>query len=63
MSQGETEHLHFAIDAYTRDWEARKGDYRWHGINLVALLKRAERDGVTVSGKRETGSARHQHIA
>lgn len=35
-----------AIAAYYKDWEASSGSHRWHGINLVALLKRAERDGV-----------------
>ena len=33
------------------DWERRQGNYRWHGINLLALLSRAKRDGI------HTGSA------
>src|SRR5260370_33991390 len=40
-----------AVAAYTPDWEQRKGEYRWHGINLVALLSRAKEDGIA------TGSA------
>jgi hypothetical protein len=40
------EDLKSAISAYLPDWECRQGDYRWHGINVVALLARAQRDGV-----------------
>jgi hypothetical protein len=45
---GSAQDLARAIDAYTPCWTARKGDYRWHGINLVALAARAERDRADV---------------
>lgn len=40
------EYLHRAIAAYKQGWDARKGDYRWHGINLIALQKRGVRDNI-----------------
>jgi hypothetical protein len=45
---GGKEDLDKAVSAYQTGWDSRKGDYRWHGINLVALLHRAERDGVDI---------------
>ncbi|MET0028110.1 MAG: serine protease [Candidatus Thiodiazotropha sp.] len=45
---GEAADLQKAVSAYQSGWERRQGDYRWHGINLAALLKRAERDHVNV---------------
>ena len=51
INEGDPETLRAAIAAYRFDWERRQGDYRWHGINLVALLSRAKRDGI------HTGSA------
>jgi hypothetical protein len=45
---GDPESLRAAITAYRVDWEQRQGDYRWHGINLVALLSRAKRDGISM---------------
>lgn len=46
INEGGAENLRSAVSAYLPDWEHRKGDYRWQGINLVALLSRAKRDGV-----------------
>ena len=46
VKEGDKENLVEAILAYRPGWRDRQGDYRWHGINLVALLARAERDGV-----------------
>ncbi len=43
---GEPEYLRQSIAAYQQGWDARQGDYRWHGINLVALQKRAARDHI-----------------
>lgn len=51
VNEGGNENLKAAISAYSPDWEQRRGDYRWHGINLVALLSRAKHDGIN------TGSA------
>ena len=45
---GDAENLRAAISAYRFDWERRQGDHRWHGINLVSLLSRAKRDGISV---------------
>jgi hypothetical protein len=47
IKDGDPESLRAAITAYRVDWERRQGDYRWHGINLVALLSRAKRDGLS----------------
>ena len=47
IKNGDPESLKAAITAYRLDWERRQGDYRWHGINLVALLARAKRDGLS----------------
>jgi hypothetical protein len=46
VNEGGAENLRSAITAYLTDWEDRRGDYRWQGINLVALLARAKCDGV-----------------
>ncbi|HET7384413.1 MAG TPA: serine protease [Pseudolabrys sp.] len=47
VKDGDPESLRAAITTYRLDWEHRQGDYRWHGINLVALLSRAKRDGIS----------------
>jgi V8-like Glu-specific endopeptidase len=47
VSGGRPEHLRAAIDAYRSGLELET-DPMWHGINLVALAKRAERDGVEI---------------
>lgn len=46
VNEGGKENLAAAIAAYKGDWQARRGDYRWHGINLVALSQRALDDGI-----------------
>jgi hypothetical protein len=46
INEGDKDNLVSAILAYREGWLAREGDYRWHGINLVALLARARQDGV-----------------
>jgi hypothetical protein len=38
IKDGDPESLRAAITAYRVDWERRQGNYRWHGINLGALL-------------------------
>ena len=44
------DHLVKAIGYYGRIWDsARPGENYWHGINLVALLRRAREDRITVS--------------
>lgn len=48
INEGGIENLLGAIREYQPCWLDRKGDHRWHGINLVALLDRAEREGVDV---------------
>jgi hypothetical protein len=45
---GDAESLRTAIGAYRFDWERRQSDYRWHGVNLVSLLSRAKRDGISI---------------
>lgn len=47
VNDGGAENLLAAINAYRGDWTHRRGDYRWPGINLVALVERARRDSVS----------------
>jgi len=54
IADGKAENLRAAIRAYRLDWERRQGDYRWHGINLVSLLSRAKRDGISVDNGLDT---------
>ncbi|MCK4513578.1 DUF4071 domain-containing protein, partial [bacterium] len=46
VNEGNPEDLQKAVRAYGPGWRSREGDYRWHGINMVALLARARRDRV-----------------
>jgi tetratricopeptide (TPR) repeat protein len=46
VDEGGEENLREAIAAYQQGWHARRGDYRWHGINYAALCHRAIKDGV-----------------
>lgn len=50
IEDGKAENLRAAIGAYRFDWERYQGDRRWHGINLVSLLARAKRDGISIDG-------------
>lgn len=49
INQSGEQNLKDAIDSYQRGWKARRGDYRWHAVNLVALLERADRDQVAIA--------------
>ncbi len=46
VSEGGEENLRRAIASYEGDWLAKRGDYRWQGINVAALIARGTRDGV-----------------
>jgi len=46
VNEDNPEDLQKAVRAYGPGWRSREGDYRWHGINMVALLARARRDDV-----------------
>lgn len=46
INEGGPDNLRQAIASYEKDWQARRGDYRWQGINLAALIARGKRDGV-----------------
>ncbi len=46
VNKGGEDNLRKAIQAYWEDWSRRRGDYRWQGINVAALVARAKRDGV-----------------
>ncbi|MCI4645990.1 MAG: trypsin-like peptidase domain-containing protein [Hyphomonadaceae bacterium] len=39
--------LEAAISAYQRGWENSKQTSHWHGVNLLALLHRADREGLS----------------
>ena len=43
VNEGDPDDLRRAINAYRFDWRTNGDAHRWHGINLVALLKRAAR--------------------
>lgn len=57
-----TRHLPAALAAYRKAYDADH-HHHWHGINLVALLARASRDGVELEGVPDPGaeSARIAH--
>ena len=57
---GDPESLRAAITAYRVDWERRQGDYRWHGVNLVALLSRAKRDGISTDNALDAAAIAQQ---
>jgi hypothetical protein len=46
VNEGGADNLRNAITAYKQDWKSKLGDTRWRGINLVALISRARRDGI-----------------
>lgn len=48
VDDGDADDLRSAIAAYREDWQ-RDCANRWHGINLVALLERARRDGISTA--------------
>lgn len=47
INGGDSQNLANAIATYSINWKLRRGDYRWHGINLVALSQRALNDNVS----------------
>lgn len=55
VNEGDPEHLRRSIEAYRPDWENRTGDYRWQGINIVALAARAERDHIDLKQRIDVG--------
>lgn len=57
---GEPEYLRQGIATYQQGWDAQQGDYRWHGINLVALQERATRDQIDYANNSDSADiARH----
>jgi Trypsin-like peptidase domain/MAP3K TRAFs-binding domain len=60
IKDGDPESLSAAITAYRADWERRQGNYRWHGINLVALLSRAKRDGIATDNTVDAAAVAQQ---
>src|SRR6478736_6426221 len=60
VRDGKAEDLRAAISAYRFDWERRQVGYRWHGINLVSLLSRAKRDGVSVDNDLDAAAIAQQ---
>lgn len=45
----EGHYLQSAIQHYQQGWNAKKGDYRWTGINYAALMARQDRDNASTS--------------
>lgn len=48
-NEGGEDNLHKSISAYLPDWSSNRVSCRWHGINIVALMCRAKRDGITIN--------------
>ena len=53
-SQANRKNLEHALKEYFNEYLLNPRESWWHGINTVALLERARRDGVPVSGYRES---------
>lgn len=47
VETGDEQSLVDSIANYQEGWDKKHGDYRWHGINLVALQKRGVRDKIS----------------
>src|SRR5262249_32315842 len=60
VKNDDAENLRAAISAYRFDWEHHQGDRRWQGINLVSLLSRAERDGISVDNDLDAAAIAQQ---
>jgi hypothetical protein len=60
VTNGDAESLRAAINAYRFYWERHQGDHRWHGINLVSLLSRAKRDGISVDNDLDAAAIAQQ---
>ncbi len=52
-----------AVDAYGSVYRSDPGEHLWHGVNLVALLARAERDGVDIAGAPAWGDVAAEVLA
>lgn len=57
------EYLLQAIKAYKQGWDAQQGDYRWHGINLVALLQRGAKENIPHVDSGQSISIAHRLIS
>jgi len=53
--QRRADHLRRALDAYLAAYQENR-ERLWHGINGVALLARADRDGIDVAGHEQAGN-------
>lgn len=51
VDEAAPEALTEAIAAYEIDGRQAPGEHRWHGINLVACIKRARREGIAVESQ------------
>jgi hypothetical protein len=60
IKDGDPQSLRAAITAYRVDWERRQGDYHWHSVNLVALLSRAKRDGISTDNALDAAAIAQQ---
>lgn len=48
VNEGDADNLRRSLDFYLEDWQARRGGYRWQGINVVSLLARAKENSIAV---------------
>jgi S1-C subfamily serine protease len=52
-----------ALDAYRKGFEVNPAHHVWHGVNLVALLCRARRDGLRVAAAEDAQGLARQLVA
>ncbi|WP_395375800.1 TRAFs-binding domain-containing protein [Marinicella sp. W31] len=49
VADGSIDDLKQSINAYQTGWSRKEDDYRWHGVNLVALLHRAQEEKIKLN--------------
>lgn len=62
-SQANRRNLEHALKEYFGEYSLNPRESWWHGINTVALLERAKRDGVPVSGYPESAALAKELLA
>ncbi|MCY2963208.1 MAG: serine protease [Planctomycetota bacterium] len=63
MQSGDPDYLYHSLDAYGAVYQKSPEASLWQGINLVALLSRAERDGISVAGRRKSKDLAREILA
>lgn len=61
--QDKEKHLQRSINQYYGQWYKKMDDYRWHGINLVALASRAKKENIELDKKINVKSLAQQIVS